>query len=112
MARSIFGSSASAIAGGKSCGRRADCVPPNETIRGAVFPAIIALGSVGLPAATRKGSCGAIVRVACGMTVLPKRSLVGFSTGGADFLAMVGGALSDAKNRKQTFFIKTNKKRT
>ena len=62
------------MAGGKSFVWSAGCVAPTEIMRGPAFVAVVAADGVELVAAVWKGSCGEIVRVAFGMTVLLNRS--------------------------------------
>src|SRR3954463_11436798 len=92
MTRSTVGSNASAIAGGKL---RPGEDPENATVRGPVGAGTAMLGIVPPSAVERdaisNGSCGATVRVEFGMTVFLKRSLLGFSSGGAAGLASAAG---------------------
>ena len=96
MTRSTCGSSASATAGGKSrCAAIAEEFGENETVRGAAVVATLGICTprVVARAAISNGSWGANVRVAFGITVLLKRSLFGFSSGGNTGF---GGAFSVA----------------
>src|SRR3982074_1622541 len=103
MARSTFGSSARAIAGGKSLLCREGCVAPREIIRGPVFAVVAALGAVVFSAAALRGSCGAIVRVTFGMTVLLSRSPAGFPAGTTSDLSLAGATLPDEENTEPPF---------
>ncbi|PYL58074.1 MAG: hypothetical protein DMF30_03990 [Verrucomicrobia bacterium] len=75
MARSAFGSSASATAAGNSYDRGEVDVLSKPTTRGAAAEAA--------PGATWRGPDAATLRVIFGSTVLLKRSLLGFATGTA-----------------------------
>ena len=82
IVRSTCGLSASATAGGRSRDFVACCVRPTATTRCADGAAT----TVPLPllcAAISNGSLGASVRVAFGITVLLRRSPLGFSRGGS-----------------------------
>src|SRR5436305_14957043 len=99
MTRSIFGSIASATAGGSDGREGAFEAPLKEIVRGVVAPDAGAVDTAGVATAAEvvlvlpvSGApfCPAPLRAELGMTVLLSRSLLGFSSGGGGAEGAVG----------------------